>query len=336
MDKYKLVIFGDTWDVYQTAYQELIDNPKVMYIPTFRPKGFKGFLQRIQFNPKLNAVIKMPGKQRWNPSYLRQLKEEKVCFLVMNHWLRLESGIQLLPFLRSHYPESRIVCFTQDLMETIIDHYTHRPFNVQHVKKYVDLFISYDPDDAQKYQVEYHPTVFSPVPMERQEETDGYDLYFLGRDKGRMHTLIAIAQEAKRRGLKCQFIMLQVPDAEKVACDGMTYVDDPLPYKENLRNGMRSKCIIEMLQKKAASPTFRTWEAISLNKKLLTDNASIMDTEWYDERYISVFHDETDINWDFIASDPAFPQGNPYQDRIRPESLVRFIEDKLNIQIDRA
>lgn len=336
MDKYKLVIFGDTWDVYQTAYQELIDDPKVMYIPTFRPKGFKGFLQRIQFNPKLNAVIKMPGKQRWNPSYLRQLKEEKVCFLVMNHWLRLESGIQLLPFLRSHYPESRIVCFTQDLMETIIDHYTHRPFNVQHVKKYVDLFISYDPDDAQKYQVEYHPTVFSPVPMEGKEETDGYDLYFLGRDKGRMHTLMAIAQEAKRRGLKCQFTMLQVPDAEKVACDGMMYVDAPLPYKENLRNGMRSKCIIEMLQKKAASPTFRTWEAISLNKKLLTDNASIMDTEWYDERYISVFHDETDINWDFIASDPAFPQGNPYQDRIRPESLVRFIEDKLNIQIDRA
>ena len=59
MDKYKLVIFGDTWDVYQTAYQELIENPKVVYIPTFRPRGFKGLLQRIQFNPKLNAVIKI-------------------------------------------------------------------------------------------------------------------------------------------------------------------------------------------------------------------------------------------------------------------------------------
>lgn len=336
MDKYKLVIFGDTWDVYQTAYQELIDNPKVVYIPTFRPKGFKGLLQRIQFNPKLNKVIKIPGKQRWNPYYLRQVKEEKVCFLVMNHWLRMESGIQLLPFLRSHYPESRIVCFTQDLTETIIDHYTHRPFDVQHVKKYVDLFISYDPNDAQKYQVEYHPTVFSSVPMAGTEGTDGYDLYFLGRDKGRMHTLVAIAQEAKRRGLKCKFIMLQVPDTKKVECDGMVYVDAPLSYKENLRNGMQSKCIIEMLQKKASGPTFRTWEAISLNKKLLTDNASIRDTEWYDERYISVFYDETDIDWNFIASERAFPQGNPYQDRIRPESLVRFIEDKLNIQIDRA
>jgi hypothetical protein len=113
-------------------------------------------------------------------------------------------------------------------------------------------------------------------------------------------------------------------------------VDAPLSYKENLRNGMKSKCIIEMLQKKAASPTFRTWEAISSNKKLLTDNVSIRETEWYDERYISVFNDETNIDWDFITSDPAFPQRNPYQDRIQPESLVRFIEDKLNIQIDRA
>ena len=336
MDKYKLVIFGDTWDVYQTAYQELIENPKVVYIPTFRPKGFKGLLQRIQFNPKLNAVIKIPGKQRWNPCYLRQVKEEKVCFLVMNHWLRMESGIQLFPFLRSHYPESRIVCFTQDLMETIIDHYTHRPFDVQHVKKYVDLFISYDPNDAQRHQVEYHPTVFSTVTMDANEETDGYDLYFLGRDKGRMRTLVAIAQEAKRRGLKCKFIMLQVPDTKKVECEGIEYVDAPLSYKENLRNGMKSKCIIEMLQKKAASPTFRTWETISSNKKLLTDNVSIRETEWYDERYISVFNDETNIDWDFIASEQPFPQGNPYQARIRPESLVRFMEDKLNIQIDRA
>ena len=56
MDKYKLVIFGDTWDVYQTAYQELIENPKVVYIPTFRPKGFKG-LQSSRYPVNRDGIL---------------------------------------------------------------------------------------------------------------------------------------------------------------------------------------------------------------------------------------------------------------------------------------
>ena len=47
MNKYKLIIFGDYWDVYLTSYKELIDDPYITYISTFRPKGLLGQLQRI-------------------------------------------------------------------------------------------------------------------------------------------------------------------------------------------------------------------------------------------------------------------------------------------------
>ena len=190
MDKYKLIIFGADWDVYEIAYRELIDDPHITYIPTFRPKGLLGQIQRIQFNPKLNHIVNMPGKHLWTPYYLRHEKGSLFCFLIMEKWLRHESATQLLPYLKKNYPKAKIVCFVQDLITTIIDKYTNKQINVAYIKKYANLLISYDEEDAQRHGALYHPTVFSNLKL--PSVGIDYDLYFLGRDKGRLNTLIAI------------------------------------------------------------------------------------------------------------------------------------------------
>lgn len=334
MDKYKLIILGADWDVYEVSYQELIENPRVTYIPTFRPKGFLGQLQRIQFNPKLNHIISIPGKSWWNPYYLRNIHEKKLCILIMEKWLRHESATRLLPYLRKNYPKARIVCFIQDLIGTIIDSYTLQQIDIDYIKRYTDLLISYDQTDARRYGIAYHPTIFSSVKLAHQEIC--YDLYFLGRDKGRLKTLITIANEAQERKMKCHFIMMEVPQAERVEVEGIVYADTPVPYKENLLLAAKSRCLIELLQQDAQSATYRTWEAIMLNKKLLTQNQQIKSCNIYDERYISLFTSPDDIKWDLIRKAPQFPNyENPYQAKISPQRLVEFIENKLNIQIDR-
>lgn len=337
MDKYRLVIFGNDWDVYQVAYREMIDNPGIIYIPTFRPKGFLGQLQRVQFNPKMNSILPIPGKPLWNSYYLRDIKEHRLCFFIQENWLKMECGIRLLPYLKKRYPMAKIVCFVQDLIATIKDLYSHRPIDIDYIKSYADLVVSYDQNDACRYDIEYHPTIYSPIGGERGRQPELYDLFFLGRDKERLPMLVSICNEARQRGLVCKFLLIEVPKARQLVCDGITYLSQPLSYNENLHFCSESRCVIELLQPDAVSPTFRTWEAISLNKKLLTNGAFITKSEVYDARYVSVFHDDTDIDWNFIESGPPFPDGsNPYQELIRPESLIRFIEDKLNIQIKRA
>lgn len=335
MDKYKLVIFGSDWDVYQVAYKDLIENPHVIYIPTFRPKGLLGQLQRIQFNPKLNDYITMPGKRLWNPYHLKGIKDEKMCFLIQEQWLRIESGIRLLPYLRKNYPDSRIVCFTQDLIETIKDHYTHRQIDVKYIKHYVDLWISFDTADAQKYDIVYHPTVYSPLDNVWNNEKTCYDLYFLGRDKGRMNLLIDICNTAKANGVRCYFLLLGIPFNERITCEGIYYIEKPISYKENLQNCANSRCIVEVLQHDATSPTFRLWECICLNKKLLSNNKLLTELDVYDDHYISIFHNSNDIDWNFVKEDTAYPSNqNPYIAKIRPTVLVRFIEEQQKIKIE--
>jgi hypothetical protein len=216
------------------------------------------------------------------------------------------------------------------------DQYSHKVIDVDYIKKYTDLFISYDKNDAQKYGLLYHPTVFSPLTIGQTSKNDQYDLYFLGNDKGRLPLLIDICKEANHRGFKCKMVLIGVPKERRTACEGIVYTDKPISYHENLENCAASRCILEILQQAAASATFRTWEAIMLNKKLMTNSQGIKDSEVYDAQYISVFHDLTDFDWTFVEGSNGFHEKNPYQERIKPQSLVRFIEDKLQIDIEQT
>ena len=335
MDKYKLVVFGDEWDVYKVAYRDWIENPKIVYIPTFRPQGFLGTLQRLHLNPKLNAVVNLPWKWMWNKCILRDVGKGRMCFLILDKWLRMEGGIALLPYLREHYPDAMIVCYAQDLLEKIEDLYWKRAVDVDYVKRYADLFVSYDKDDAARYGILYYPTVYSPICMDGVKGNYRYDLFFLGRDKGRLGKLVDICMAAKDRGLKCRFVMLGVPLKDRIECEGMEYEDCAVPYMENLRCCAESRCVVELLQTLASSPTYRTWEAISLNRKLLTNQTVIKKEEVYDERYVSVFHDVDDIDWDFVKRPVPFADANPFQEQIRPEALIRFLERELKIEIGR-
>lgn len=332
MDKSKLIIFGDNWDVYLTAYKDLIDDPRITYIPSFRPKGLLGQLQRLQYNPKVNHIVSLPYKHLWTPYYLRHEKGEKYCFLIMEHWLRYESGLRLLPYLRKTYPKGKIVCFIQDLIETVKDQYTGKQIDVKYIKHYTDLLISFDEADAIKHEACYHPTVFSL--QAKVNQSTKYDLYFLGRDKGRLKMLLAIAQEAKIRNISCKFVMLEVPLKDRIEFEGIVYSDKDVSYQENLAMAAESRCIIELLQQKASSPTFRTWEAIAQNRKLMTNNQNIKASPFYDKNYISVFHDELDLDWTFIKNRNIYTESNPYQERISPIRLVEFMEEKLGIKID--
>jgi hypothetical protein len=126
-----------------------------------------------------------------------------------------------------------------------------------------------------------------------------------------------------------------VPRSHQIIYPGITYLPHTITYEENLNYCTESRCILELLQEDASSPTYRTWEAITLNKLLLTNNISIKSNKIYNKKFISVFHDENDIDWAFIHTSVPFAKGNPYQESIKPDSLLCFIEKELDIVLNR-
>lgn len=328
---------GFNWDVYKYAFHDFIINPKITYIEDFPTTGITESVRRLCYNPRLNKRLSIPFKHCWTPLFLRSVKGQHNCFLIMENWIRLEPATHLLQYLRSHYPDSKIVFFAQDLVDRVCDLYTDKPIDVDYVKKYTDLFITYDHIDAEKYNLTYHPTVYSSVQVAIDDTIPYTDVFFLGRDKGRLGLLADMCKQFTKNGLKCCFFILDVPLEQQIECPGIYYIDHPISYKKNLQYISRTKCIVELLQPNARSATFRMWEAIVFNKKLLTNNPEAASSPFFHPAYVSVFDKKEDIDFTFVRQGERSPfgLGNPFKSAIRPDTILSFIEQQLNIQIDR-
>ena len=332
--EYKLVVFGSAWDVYTHAFRDIIENPSCQYLTPFSQIGWRGYLQRFLFNPRWSKWIPAKWKTSWTKYYTSNLHDQHYCFVILENWLRIESNTQLLPYLHQSFPHAYIVCYLQDLLTRTIDQYTHEPISIDYLKQYTHLILSYDRNDVEKYHVHYAPTVYSPIALNAIKPAEACDLYFLGTDKGRLDLLVDICREMEKRSMTCQFYVIGLPKSKQIKQKGMYYPSHPLSYAQNIQHIAAANCVLELLQANAQSETFRTWECIMMNKKLLTNNDSIKDSAWYDKQYISTFNDLSDINWEFIASHKQPWTENPYKALITPNTLLEKIEQLLQIRID--
>ena len=148
---------------------------------------------------------------------------------------------------------------------------------------------TFDPRDAKTYGLELTEQVFRHDPT--PEDTCGarnIDLYFIGSDKNRLPELVRWKQLFEREGLRTHFHIVADKCKTYSPQDRDLITDTWIPYASNLALVRRSKCLLELLQDTQSGPTMRSIEALFLNCKLITNNASIVDCEFYDPHRIFV------------------------------------------------
>ena len=67
----------------------------------------------------------------------------------------------------------------------------------------------------------------------------------------------------------------------------------------------------------------RYFEAITMNKKLLTNNSAVVDFPFYNSKWIKIINSLEDIDLDWIKADEQIDYG--YQDEFSPIHLIDFI-----------
>ncbi len=141
---------------------------------------------------------------------------------------------------------------------------------------------TFDPRDAKEFGLELIEQVFRHDPvLEDAAAVKDIDLYFIGTDKGRLPELVRWKELFERQGLHTHFHI--VADKRKTygPKDRALVTDDWISYASNLELVRRSKCLLEVLQGTQTGPTMRSIEALFFDCKLITNNASIVDYEFY-------------------------------------------------------
>lgn len=328
--KYNYVILGSSWDLYKTIYSDLKGLKNALYIDDFRPSkhSLTGILYRIHFNAKLNSFITIPGKQHWNKSYFNDtfVEHRPICFVFFTNWVYLDN-FGFLDYLRKTYPDSKMVWFIQDTVKNSINS-LHKPISdVLELKKKFDVVLSYDKGDCEKYGFTYHHTIFSGIDLDENVKPQ-YDVFFLGRSKGRIKDILRMYEILRDHGLKCNFHITGVPEEQQKYSEEIVY-NKPMSYLDNLKNVTQSKCLLEIMQEGADGFSIRTNEAICLNKFLITNNEAIKHAPFYRSDYIEVFEssnfhiDESFVNRLRINDRIDYH----YKDYFSPIKLLEFIDE---------
>ncbi|MBQ9137605.1 MAG: hypothetical protein IJX65_03090 [Alistipes sp.] len=270
---YNFVIFQADADYYRSSWNDALSAENVCYIDNYPQHGgaVLNFVHKCHMSSKINSVIRLPFKNLWNPYYFTgEFDNDKpICFLFSGRLAYL-AKYGLVEYLKQMYPDSKYVCFYQDVVRT------HINISVEEVKRYFDVVISYDQNDAAQYGLLYHPTVYSKVDVAPNDAIAGCDAYFLGAAKDRLKHIYDAYDVLTAQGLKCDFYITGVPKSDRRNDAGLHYIHR-MSYAENLQHIVKSKAVVEILQSGAVGRTLRSWEAAVYGKGLIIFNNGVVE-----------------------------------------------------------
>ena len=296
----KFLVINDENELYRYMFSDILENKTDFQVEEINKVKVPILLQpffKIHFSEKINRHMFLPLKKIWNPFYLLHKynfeTSEQYCVIFLNGSLRYYYSKEYLEKLKTKHKNIKLVMLMYDSYSNPV---AQRARNMMPV---FDTVYSFDKKDCIANNLEYIYSTFSiPKNIVKSDEYKT-NAFFVGYGAGRMDVLKRTFQKISNYIDDCKFIISGVKKSEEEEIKNVIY-NIKIPYEEELNYAYNTNCIVEVVRNGQSGITLRTCEAIAFNKKLITNNKSIKDLPFYDERYIYVFDNPDNIDVDFI------------------------------------
>lgn len=246
-------------------------------------------------NLRLNSAFELPFKRIWFNYCLnsKDSLDENTCFVFYQSF-HFSYSRKFLLYIKQKCPGAKL-CF---IFTNPIDEYYYN--NFLKVRDLYDLKITFYNKDALKYNINYYPVDLGLflIHDDFPKVDNKYDLFFVGKDKGRLGLLLDIYEQFSKQGLSCLFYIYGVKKRDQVRLEGINY-NTFLPYHDVLHYVKESKAVLEILKENCNYSSIRTSEAIKFNKYLVTTNQEASTCSFYSKESVNVINSIDDIDFTF-------------------------------------
>lgn len=257
----------------------------------------------------------------WYSIYLHKLKIKKQDsnIIIVNDMHPCINNLAFLRFLKRNYHARLVLWVVNQIADKEHPRFGRQDFDK--VRKIVDVIVSADPADVKRFSFEYVPNIYS----KREFCGNGrvVDLYYAGKNKsGRERILIDIAKKLREADIFFDISLTGVSqDGKRSGIKEKGFRG----YPEILSEVQNANCLLEILENAQTSMTLRYMEALSYNKKLLTNNKDIVHLAGYDARYMRVFDPDhiEDIDVEFVRQ--RVDVEYDYHDEYSPENFIKKV-----------
>ena len=310
----KYIYMDAQYDYWRVIIQSYCQKSERVYLnepPDRRFSGVKLWLYKIHNSQKINAIVRLPFRSIWNKAYLdkkidKELnQDDNICFIFYGTQYRLsETG--MLRYLKCKYPNSKCVLYFGDRVELVT--INDSKFDMEAQKQSFNIVGTYNTVDVDRYGI----SLFPDMPFDYSFVSDNMsiapcDVFFVGQAKNRLDSIIDVYKKCIDHGYQCSFFITGVDSKNQYDAPGIVY-NHNVSYNEVLERVKRCKCVVNILQDDVVGITLRDYEAISMNKLLITNGKGIYNHPAYaSEMVISInnldkeldkIHEYGKITWD--------------------------------------
>lgn len=301
----KYIVIGNAVEWCKASWYEEIKTNKNLYflnetIPHL-PNRFLRKICNVHYSQKLNKRFNFPGKRIWYKAFSKSLgiefDDEEKYVLIVYDWSRLSRDFNFFAYLKKKCRRLKIVYLFTNIaaisgarMYGVLDELTG----------VFDRVFAFDPKDAERYDFDYFPLIYTGVNPQEKESCDT-DLFYIGqaKDPARYQMLIDIFEKAQKEGLTCDFNIVGVPE-EKQKYPELIHYNKRMSYSDVVKKIKRSRCLVDVIQKESSGLTIKVCEAVVYDKKLITSNEGLLRMSLYDASRILMAND-LELIHDFLS-----------------------------------
>ena len=162
---------------------------------------------------------------------------------------------------------------------------------------YFDKFFSFEPKDVKAHDLLFLPNFYSPDLAVNKNIRPQFDLSYVASSDERLVILEKILDSLHPLDLKININILSTKTIEtkNKREKNITWFTDVLPRPETIRILNDSSVLLDIAQPKQEGLSFRIFEAMILEKKIITTNQSVIGYDFYNANNIFIWQNETTI-----------------------------------------
>lgn len=317
-----LLLENNSMALYTLGDLYPLENVIIYHFKHVSDSWLLNLLYNIHNSGRIQRYFNLPFKWIWDKILFDKLFDSFIpdYIVITTSWY----SEHLLSYFRQKSRKSKLILRFSDKVVNGLKN--DNQATISRIRDQFDGVLVYSQEDAKQYDFTYHSVGYSRIKKDLLKPCKNYDVVFIGADKGRIDKIRYAYNKFVAAGLSCFFYVIMVKKQDRKN-DGIIYADKVMPFNEYLSYELSAKCLFELVQEGSSGRTFRMMESIINNKLLITNCSEITRTDYYNQNYVQLFDDVSEIDPMFIVNCPQVIDYH-YKEEFSPLRVLDFIESR--------
>lgn len=226
----------------------------------------------------------------------RNLKNEMRQQMILDELCKLGKQDQILvinPELIDRKYHQEIKKFTARYVAYLYDSLARCP--ADHLVDLFDEIFSFDKNDSDKHHFKLI-TNYNYLQEAKTVEKPKYDLVYLASFDNRIHLLSKIIKKLQYLKLTCQVVIVGKKTWKKnlnlQINSSIIYTRKRIKHQEIPGYYRQGKVLLDLIRENQTGLSFRIFEAMALKKKIITNNQTVKEYDFYNPENIMIIKDD--------------------------------------------